>query len=444
MGLMVRGILWFGMYLFLVLLPLITAVLSNPERIAPSPLVALGVGLGFVGYALMALEFALISRIKSAAAAFGEDALQQFHNTMGMVALGFLLAHPILLIISGYPAKCWLNPFASCANLATRTAALALYALILLVVTSILRKKLGIRYEVWYVLHGLFALFVVVASLVHIFILGRYTTTPAMRVVWLVYVVLVIGLVLYHRILVPILNWNKKWEVVENRVEPGDARTLVLKPVGHNGFSFEPGQFAWLKTGRTPFGLGQHPISMSSGGDVPPGGQVTFTVKNLGDWSGQEVPALKPGDTMWVEGPHGVFSMDREQAMGYVFVGGGIGITPLHSMCQTMAERGDPRPVVLFYGAHDEESLTLLEELQALTSRMNLTVVPVLSHPSEDWQGETGYVNVDIMKRHVPKQVKWFKFLICGPEQLMDAMEEVLPAVGIPPQNVLTERFDMV
>ena len=79
-------------------------------------------------------EFALISRIKSAAAAFGEDALQQFHNTMGMVALGFLLAHPILLVISGYPAKCWLNPFASCANLATRTAALALYALILLVV----------------------------------------------------------------------------------------------------------------------------------------------------------------------------------------------------------------------------------------------------------------------------------------------------------------------
>ena len=101
MGLMVRGILWFGLYLFLVLLPLITAVLSNPDRTAPSPLVALGVGLGFVGYALMALEFALISRIKSAAAAFGEDALQLFHNTMGMVALGFLLAHPILLVISG-------------------------------------------------------------------------------------------------------------------------------------------------------------------------------------------------------------------------------------------------------------------------------------------------------------------------------------------------------
>ena len=150
------------------------------------------------------------------------------------------------------------------------------------------------------------------------------------------------------------------------------------------------------------------------------------------------------GDTLWLDGPHGVFSIDREQAMGYVLIGGGVGITPLHSMCQTMAKRGDPRPVVLFYGAQDEESLTLIDDLQQLTGSMNLTVVPVLAKPSADWKGETGYITADIMKRYVPEQVRWFKFLICGPNPLMDAMEEALPAVGIPPENVLTERFDMV
>ena len=444
MKLMVRGILWFGLYLFLVLLPLATAVLSNPDRGQGPMIREIAVGLGFVGFAIMALEYALISRIKSVAAAFGEDALQLFHNLMGMVALGFLLAHPILLVIYGYPANCWLNPFASCANLATRTAALSLYGLILLVVISVWRKQLRIRYEVWYVLHGLFALFVVVAALVHIFILGRYTTTPAMRTVWLVYAILVIGLLLWYRILTPILYWNKKWEVVENRVEQGDAHTLVLKPVGHNGFSFEPGQFSWLKTGRTPFGLGQHPISMSSSGDVPSGGPVSFTIKNLGDWSGQEVPTLKPGDTMWVEGPHGVFSIDREQAMGYVFIGGGIGITPLHSMCQTMAEREDVRPVVLFYASNDAESLTLREELEALSERMNLKIVYVLNDPPEGWEGETGYVTSDILGRYLPKQYKRFVYLICGPEPLMDAMEVALPELGVPPELVHTERFDMV
>jgi len=239
--------------------------------------------------------------------------------------------------------------------------------------------------------------------------------------IWLIYGILVVGLVVRHKLWIPLRNWTEKWEVVENRVERGNARTLVLRPVGHNGFSFEPGQFSWLKLGRTPFGLGQHPISMSCAGDVEPGGNVSFTIKALGDWSGKQVPALQAGDTIWLDGPHGVFTIDREQAMGYVLVGGGVGITPLHSMCQTMANRKDPRPVLLFYGANNEEDLSLIEGLEDLKRRMNLTLVPVLSKPSPDWKGETGYINVDIMRRYVPEQVKWFKFLICGPAPLMDA-----------------------
>lgn len=444
MTMIVRGALWFGLYFFLILLPLATAAISSPARVAPSFIVELGVGAGFVGLALMCLEFALISRTKAAAQAFGEDALQLFHNLMGMAALGFLIAHPVLLFISGYPAQCWLNPLAGCANVATRTASLALYVLVVLVGLSIWRKKLGIKYELWQVTHGLFALFVLIAAMVHIFIVGRYTTTPIMKAVWLMYAILVTALLLYYKILLPILNWNKTWEIVENRLERGDSRTLVLQPVGHKGFSFQPGQFSWLKTGRTPFGLGQHPISMSSSGDVESGDQVAFTIKDLGDWSGQEVTALEPGDTMWLDGPHGVFSMDREQGMGYVFVGGGIGITPLYSMLQTMVEREDVRPVLLFYGGSNWESLTFREELDDLAGQMNLQIIHVLSQPPTSWEGESGYVTGEVMKGYLPKQYKRFVYFVCGPEPLMDAMEKVLPELGIPAQNVHTERFDMV
>ena len=153
---------------------------------------------------------------------------------------------------------------------------------------------------------------------------------------------------------------------------------------------------------------------------------------------------MKPGDTLWLDGPHGVFSMDREQAMGYVFVGGGVGITPLYAMLQTMATREDVRPVVLFYGARTEESLTFREELDALAEQMNLKVVYVLSHPEEGWRGETGFVSGEVMQRYLPKQYKHFKFMICGPEPLMDSMEEAIPQLGVPWEQVLTERFDMV
>jgi predicted ferric reductase len=444
MATIIRGTLWFGLYVFLALLPLGTAIAANPNRTDPPLLLGLAIGAGFVGLSLMALEFALISRVTPAAGAFGEDSLQLFHNLMGVVALGLVLAHPILLVIYGYPATCWLNPFSGCANTATITASLALYVLLALIITSIWRKPLKIRYEIWFVIHGLFALFVVLAAQIHIFVMGRYTSTPLMKTVWLAYTVLIIYLIVWYRIIKPLINWNHKWEVVENREERGDSRTLVLKPVGHPGFSFLPGQFSWLKGGRMPIGPGAHPISMSSNGDMPEDGIVTFTIKNLGDWSGQTVPAMRPGDTLWVDGPYGVFSMDREQAMGYVFIGGGVGITPLYAMLQTMASREDVRPVVLFYGGQDEESLTFREELDALSEQMmNLKVVYVLSDPEEGWSGETGFITGQIMQRYLPQQYKRFMFMICGPKALMDAMEQAIPDLGVPWEHVLTERFDM-
>lgn len=444
MILIVRGIIWYGLYFFLIMLPLLTAALADPARVAQPFLVETAVAAGFVGFSLMALEFALISRINAASQPFGEDSLQLFHNLMGIVALGFVLAHPIMLILSGYPAACWLNPFSSCANLTTIAAFLSVFLLLVLISLSIWRKQLGIKYEHWQFFHGILALIVLGSALIHIFIIGRYTSTPALKLIWLLYSVIVLALITWYKIWTPLKAFNRRWEVVENRPELGDARTLVLKPVNHDGFSFSSGQFAWIKSGRTPFGSGQHPISLSSSGDVEPGGTISFTIKNLGDWSGEEVPALQPGDRVWVDGPYGVFTMEREQAMGYVLVAGGVGITPLHAMLQTMAKREDARPVYLFYGAADSASLTLKKELEKLEERLNLTFVPVLASPEEGWTGEIGFINAEIMGKYVPWQYKWFKYLICGPKPLMDAMEETLPALGVPPENVLTERFDMI
>lgn len=443
MGLIMRGIFLHAVYLFLLLLPLATAARVTGARVSQPLLVELAVGAGFIGFAIMAVEFALITRVNAASKPFGEDSLQLFHNMMGVTALGFIIAHPVLLIASGYPVECWLNPFSSCANLATQTAVLALAALVALIVTSVWRVQLGISYDAWHIMHGVFALVVVGASLGHLLILGRYTASPGMQAVWILYTALLLGLLLWFKVLVPLRNWNKKWEVVESRPVPGDAHHIVLKPVGHDGFNFRAGQFAWIQAGRTPFGWGQHPISLSGCADVEPGGTIAFTIKNLGDWSGKSVPSLKPGDTLWIDGPYGVLSIDQEQAMGYVLIAGGIGITPLYSACQTMAKREDMRPVTLFFGAPEEGDLTHIEELEALKERMNLTLVPVLSKPSEDWKGETGFITPELIERYAPKQFRHFKFLICGPKPMLDAMETVLPAAGIPHENVLTERFDM-
>ena len=129
MTLIIRGIIWYGFYLFLILLPLVTARWRSRHAQRSPFWSSWPWAPALWGLSLMSMEFALISRINAAARPFGEDSLQLFHNLMGITALGFILAHPILLGISGYAIGCWLNPFAACATVATQTAALcALFA----------------------------------------------------------------------------------------------------------------------------------------------------------------------------------------------------------------------------------------------------------------------------------------------------------------------------
>jgi predicted ferric reductase len=391
----------------------------------------------------VAFEFALVARLKIVAGAFGQDALQQFHKQIGYVSLLFLCAHPVLLLVGGYPAQ-MLNPAESDMPWMWRWGTISLYLLILLIVLSVGRKLLRINYEWWQLSHQLLAPAVLVLALLHIFAVAGFTSTLPMKSIWLIYAAGVLAITFYHRVLMPLKSWRRPWTVVRNVIEHGHSHTLVLRPVGHSGLVFEPGQFAWLNMGRTPFHREEHPISFSSSAEIESGGEVAFTVKALGNWSSNVVPKIPAGSKVWVDGPYGVFTPDREQGPGFVLLGGGVGITPLYSMCLTLADREDMRPVYLFYGSRDFDDLTFHEELDVLRGRMNLKIVYVLEHAHEGWTGELGMIDAVLLRRYLPKQYRRFQYFVCGPLAMMDEMERILPELEIAPEQIHTERFDIV
>ena len=439
----IRGSIWFSFYRFLIIFPLIVAAVFRPPGGGRGFVVSFAAACGYVGLAMVALEFSLVARLKHVAGAFGQDALQQFHKQMGYVSTVFLLAHPILLLTSGYPLES-LNPFSPAIPWAWRWGTIAFYVLLVLVGLSAGRRLFRMSFDWWQLTHRLLAPVVLILALVHIFMVNGFTGTVPMQGLWVIYGTGLLGITVYHRIYMPLRTWQRPWSVVRNVKEYGNSRTLVLRPVGHPGISFEPGQFAWLSMGKTPFHREEHPISFSSSAEIAPGSDVSFTIKALGDWSGKVVPEIQPGTRVWLDGPYGVFTPDREQGPGYVLIGGGIGITPLVSMCLTLADREDVRPVFLFYGRREYQELTFRDELDQLPQRMNLKVIYVLEHASGDWTGETGFIDSDLLRRYLPKQYKRFQYFVCGPLAMMDAMEKVLPEMGIVPEHIHTERFDIV
>jgi predicted ferric reductase len=435
MTLAVRAVFWVAAYVGVVVAPLVFAVIgaSQPDH---GFWTNFSVALGFVGLAMMGLEFALVARFKPLAAPFGQDALLQFHRQIGYVGLAFLLTH--VALSAQWSELTFGNAITAPALVWFGMA--AILALIAIVATSVWRLQLRLPYEWWHAAHAVLGVVAVVGALGHVYFVDEYVSVLWKQVLWGLMAAAFIALLAWVRVFKPRALQRRPWRLDEVRRERGQTTTLGLRPTHDREFRFEPGQFAWFAFGRSPFSITTHPFSFSSSAE---GDGVEIAVKALGDFS-SSVHELEPGTTVYVDGPHGVFSIDQDEGPGFGFIAGGVGVTGLLSMLRTMADRRDVRPALLIYANRDWEGAAFREELAQLQRRMNLSVVHVLERPPANWTGETGYVTAELLSRHVPAGYRRFQYFICGPAPMMDAAEAALLEIGVRAERIHTERFDMV
>jgi predicted ferric reductase len=428
---------WILVYLLVAIAPLVFAW-RGPEP-GRGFLINFSVALGFVGLAMMGLQFALVARIKRISSPFGIDVMLQYHRQIAYVALVLILAHPVLLFVQSTAFLALLNPFT--APLRAHMAVLSTLALLLLVALSVWRRRLRMSYETWQLTHGLLSVVAVAAALTHVLLVDYYVNEPWEKALWIAMSAAFVALLVWVRVLRPVQRIRNPWRVEEVVQERGNSRSMVLKPENPNRFAFEPGQFAWIMVRKSPFAITQHPFSISSSAESPD--RLALTVKSAGDFT-SALDTLRPGTVVYLDGPHGSFSVDRYEGPGFALIGGGVGVTPLMSIMRTLADREDVRPIYLFLGNSDPQSITFREEIEALKARLDLTVVHVLSHPEDGWEGEKGHLGADVFSRHLPKRYQRLQYFVCGPEALMDAVERSLSEVGVPDERVHSERFGMV
>ncbi|MBN2149672.1 MAG: ferric reductase-like transmembrane domain-containing protein [Anaerolineales bacterium] len=436
-----QGIFWILVYLVLVTAPLMILLIGETPE-GREFWRELSVGLGFAGLAMMSLQFVLTARFKSIKAPYGADIVYHFHRQVSLVAFLLIVAHPSLLFIFSPDTLALLNLFT--APWRARAGVVAVLLLIALIGASLWRKQLKIEYNNWRIWHGVLATLVVALAIVHVVLARHYLNTPWKQVLWITYGVFWVGLLIYIRIIKPVQLLRRPYEVVGVTQERGNSWSLAVKPVGHRGFKFMPGQFAWITVGDSPFSEAEHPFSFSSSASQPDG--LTFTIKELGDFT-RQIKDLTPGQRVYVDGPFGHFSVDRHpHAQQFVFIAGGVGITPMISMLRTLADRREKRPLILLYANRDWDGIIFREEIERLQDSLNLKVVHVLEKPPEGWDGEKGFITREILARHLPQgaQRNTVEVFICGPQPMMNAVENALSDLRVPFGDFHSERFNLV
>jgi predicted ferric reductase len=430
---LIRCALWLGLYVLLVFFPVPWVALAGhaPGGFAEQ----LGAALGYVVLSILAMQFVLTARFEPLEPPFATDLVYGFHRGMALVAVAFAVIHPLLLL----PPEELLaraNPFGP-----RWSGATALYLLLALVALSAGRRLLRLAYVPWRFLHGILALAVIGVALTHVLTSPFFGHDPVTRAGLLVWILGWVSLVAWTRLVKPLILLRRPYRVTGVRPEHGGAISLVLDPEGHDGLRFRAGQFAWLTIGGSPF-LGQErPFCFSSSAQRTP--RIELTVKAVGEFT-RGVQTVRPGALAYVDGPFGASSLESHpDADRYFLVAQGIGVAPCVSMLRTLADRGDRRPHTLVYGSADWDSATFREELAELASRIDLRIVHVLENPPLGWLGETGTIGMDLLERHLPRSGRRICF-VYGPEAMIDEVEASLTELGVPIDQIHTERFEWV
>lgn len=432
------GAIWIAVFLLLATAPLIVLLMA-PGQPGREFWREFSVALAFAGLSIAGLQFIITARLRYLTWPFGLDVVYHFHRRLMIIAVFLILAHPTILIITDRTTLELLHPAFS--PWRTRFAVLALGAFAFQIVTSVWRLNLGMRYEPWRITHNIFAILAVGLAVVHAIGVGHYMATPTMRSLILILAILWLGLILYVRLAKPNILKRRPYKVTKVVQERGNAWSLYLEPDGHPGMRFHPGQFSWITIGRWPDGITGHPFSITA--SALNSGRVSHTIKALGDFTSQ-IKHIAPGTPAYLDGPHGSFSLDRHVAPGYVFIAGGIGITPIMSMLRTLADRCDSRQLLLIYGNKTWEGVTFREELEDLKGKLNLEVVHLLEEPPPGWEGESGFITPQLLSCRLPENRMEIEYFICGPPIMIDVAEKSLLALGISMERMHSERFQLV
>jgi predicted ferric reductase len=432
----IHRILWLLAYFLMIFLPIVLLIIfPHPEK--RGFLREIAVGIGFIAMSLLGLQLVPTSRFKILTRAFPLEKLYDFHHKLSISTAILVLLHPILLFLDGVPLRL-LNIFQG--TWRNRAGVLSVVAVIILIITSVWRKPVKLRYDIWRYIHNLLTYIAVGMGIYHMFLVNHYLSLVHQKVIWLALTGIWVLIILIVKVIKPLILSMKPYAVTSIKQERGSSWSLDFKPIDHKGFKFTAGQFAWISR-KSPFLYFENPFSFSTNSDVEDG-SFGFTIKELGDFT-NSIKDFKPGDKVYIDGPYGTFSIDKFKCQEVVFIAGGIGSAPVMSMLRTLASRGDKTPLIFFYGSPSWEEIIYREELEDLGQKLNLKLIHVLERPHEGWVGETGYINLNLLKKYLPADYKERIYFMCGPLPMLKAMEKYLADLQVPHKNVHSEKYDM-
>lgn len=202
---------------------------------------------------------------------------------------------------------------------------------------------------------------------------------------------------------------------------------------------FLPGQFALLSMDSV-----DRPRAYSMSNLPNADGHWQFMIRRVpgGRASGFLFDALRPGDSVALDGPYGGAWFRDDSPRDIVCIAGGSGLAPALSVARAAAGSARRRSVHFYYGARTPADVCGEQHLSRLPGYPeSIRYRVAVSAPDSDWHGATGFIH-ERVEAELGSRLAEFDFYFAGPPPMVTAIQEMLAVRHlVPHQQIHFDRF---
>lgn len=173
---------------------------------------------------------------------------------------------------------------------------------------------------------------------------------------------------------------------------------------------------------------------------------ITITTRIIQSSFKMRLNQVQEGEIVQFSGPWDDLNFDEKDSSPHVFLAGGIGVTPYHSIVKYVIDKNLKTEMILFVSWKNRSEMVFDEFFRNANNHLeNFSYVPTITEEEgltpENWDGEKGRINEEMIRKYI-SDIGVSKYFFAGPPAMVAALKETVQGMGVVKEKIIAEEFE--